>query len=376
MAGGGGGGRAIRVLNVAEKPSVAKAVSGILSKNQPGGMRVRDGRSRYNKIFEFNYTIRNQPCQMLFTSVTGHLMELEFDDRYRQWHSCDPVDLYNAPVRKYVPEDKLDIKRTLEAEARSCQWIILWLDCDREGENIAFEVLDVCRQANHNLNVWRARFSALIDREIHQSVQTLVQPNQLFSDAVDVRQEIDLRIGASFTRFQTMLLRGAFVLDFATDDRNLVLSYGPCQFPTLGFVVERYWEIQAHEPEQFWTINCTHNSDEGSATFNWMRGHLFDYTCGVTIYEMCIQEPTATVTKVKQQEKLKYPPHPLSTIELEKRASRYFRMSSEQTMKATLHFQGIALKPTPQIDLESSGTGWMSRACFTAIPWWLPDLFR
>ncbi|KAG5605012.1 hypothetical protein H5410_026504 [Solanum commersonii] len=257
-----------------------------------------------------------------------------------------------------IAPDKLDIKRTLEAEARSCQWIVLWLDCDREGENIAFEVLDVCRQANHNLNVWRARFSALIDREIHQSVQTLVQPNQLFSDAVDVRQEIDLRIGASFTRFQTMLLRGAFVLDFATDDRNIVLSYGPCQFPTLGFVVERYWEIQAHEPEEFWTINCTHNSDEGTATFNWMRGHLFDYTCGVTIYEMCIQEPIATVTKVKQQEKLKYPPHPLSTIELEKRASRYFRMSSEQTMKVAedLYQNGFISYPRTETDSFSEKT--------------------
>lgn len=42
-------------------------------------------------------------------------------------------------------------------------------------------------------------------------------------------QEIDLRIGASFTRFQTMLLRDAFVIESATNDRNLVLSYGPCQ---------------------------------------------------------------------------------------------------------------------------------------------------
>lgn len=77
---------------------------------------------------------------------------------------------------------------------------------------------------------------------------------------------------------------------------------------------------------------------------------------------MCVQEPTATVsytsnlllgkcwthsivslrvlitiqvTNVRQQEKLKYPPHPLNTIELEKRASRYFRMSSEQTMKVS-----------------------------------------
>ncbi|KAA8547075.1 hypothetical protein F0562_003504 [Nyssa sinensis] len=350
------GGRTIRVLNVAEKPSVAKAVAGILSRSQ--GLRVREGRSRYNKIFEFNYTISGQPCQMLFTSVTGHLMELEFEDRYRKWHSCDPVDLYHAPVRKFVPEDKLDIKRTLEEEARKCQWLVLWLDCDREGENIAFEVVEVCTEANRHLNIWRARFSALIDREIHESVQSLVQPNKLFADAVDVRQEIDLRIGASFTRFQTMLLRDAFVLEFATDDRNLVLSYGPCQFPTLGFVVERYWEIQSHEPEEFWTINCTHNSDEGIATFNWMHGHMFDYTCAVILYEMCVQEPIATVTKVRQQEKLKYPPHPLSTIELEKRASRYFRMSSEHTMKVAedLYQAGFISYPRTETDCFSERT--------------------
>ena len=92
----------IKVLNVAEKPSVAKSVSGLLSRNQ--GLRVREGRSRFNKIFEFNYSIRGQPCHMLFTSVTGHLMEVEFEDRFRKWHSCDPADLYHASVRKFVPE--------------------------------------------------------------------------------------------------------------------------------------------------------------------------------------------------------------------------------------------------------------------------------
>ena len=42
-------------------------------------------------------------------------------------------------------------------------------------------------------------------------------------------QEIDLRIGASFTRFQTMLLSDSFVMPFGEDDKKLVLSYGPCQ---------------------------------------------------------------------------------------------------------------------------------------------------
>ncbi|KAJ0623439.1 putative DNA topoisomerase [Helianthus annuus] len=195
----------------------------------------------------------------------------------------------------YVIKDKLDIRKTLEEEARKCQRLVLWLDCDREGENIAYEVVEVC------LN------------------------------------EIDLRIGASFTRFQTMLLKDAFDFNFSTDGRNLILSYGPCQFPTLGFVVERYWEIQAHEPEEFWKIQCSR---------------------AVLLYEMCVEEPTATVTKVKKQEKLKYPPHPLNTIELAKQASRYFSMSSEQTMKIAedLYQSGFISYPRTETDSFSTRT--------------------
>ncbi len=39
-----------------------------------------------------------------------------------------------------VLQDKAALRRNLETEARRCQWLVLWLDCDREGENISFEV--------------------------------------------------------------------------------------------------------------------------------------------------------------------------------------------------------------------------------------------
>ena len=41
---------------------------------------------------------------MVFTSVAGHLMELDFTDDMKKWRSCSPVDLYGAPVLKKIPQ--------------------------------------------------------------------------------------------------------------------------------------------------------------------------------------------------------------------------------------------------------------------------------
>jgi DNA topoisomerase IA len=38
------------------------------------------------------------------------------------------------------------MQRTLEREIRGCQHLILWTDGDREGENIADEIVEVVTQ--------------------------------------------------------------------------------------------------------------------------------------------------------------------------------------------------------------------------------------
>ena len=44
---------------------------------------------------------------MVMTSVSGHLMELEFPPSHRPWRSCAAGDLFGAPVVRSVPQVKL-----------------------------------------------------------------------------------------------------------------------------------------------------------------------------------------------------------------------------------------------------------------------------
>ena len=86
----------------------------------------------------------------------------------------------------------------------------MWLDCDREGEAIAYEVIQICTEENSQLELERAHFSAVTNKDIFKAINNMKKPDKNLSNSVEARQELDLRIGASFTRFQTLTLRNKF----------------------------------------------------------------------------------------------------------------------------------------------------------------------
>ncbi len=53
-----------------------------------------------------------------------------------------------------------------------------------------------------------------------------------------------------------------------------LLSWGPCQFATLGFVVDRAWKIERFVSEDFWSVKMAFDRGQGggSVEFEWARG--------------------------------------------------------------------------------------------------------
>jgi DNA topoisomerase III len=304
---------------------------------------------------------------MVTTSVRGHLAAQDFPAEYG-WTKCDPLVLFEAPIHTHYKDDLKPLERMLNNLSRSCQVVILWLDCDREGEAIGDEVRKVCLEGNQRLGVYRAKFSTVLEQEIQRALRSLGRLNENFVHAVQARSELDLRVGAAFTRFQTLRLQRKFD---GFSEAHGVVSYGPCQFPTLGFVVERWARIETFIPEDFWYIEMSllvaadgenteartepaagANRNSRSINFHWKRGRLYDQVTTAFLYDSCLEDGEAVVTQMTGRPKNKWRPVPLATVELQKRASRFLRLGAEQLMSAAeeLYQQGYISYPRTETE--------------------------
>jgi DNA topoisomerase III len=159
------------------------------------------------------------------------------------------------------------------------------------------------------------------DRQIHNAAQNPHNLDFPQASAVEARIVLDLRIGAAFTRMQTCRLQPLFqqisgVVSYGEHYSNFSFGSsqcvyaGPCQFPTLGFVVSRFDQVQAFKPEKFWYIylalchDVTGNREE--TPFTWNRGHLFDFPVAYAIYEGVLEDNMARVTKVTKKNTKKW----------------------------------------------------------------------
>ena len=138
---------------------------------------------------------------------------------------------------------------------------------------------------------------------------------------------MDLKVGVAFSRFQTLFFKGKY----GDLDARLV-SYGPCQTPTLGFCVDRHDQIVSFEPEDWWALDLSVRHRESALTveLEWGRSRLFDEEV-VRMLESIVREGTnvagqevgqVRVESVVEKEGRRGRPLPMNTVEMLKSASK------------------------------------------------------
>lgn len=293
--------RIYEILCVAEKNSIAKAVAGILS---GGTFETHNTRNKFVKNYKFDFTFpKYGSCHVVMTSVAGHLMELEFPPQYRKWSDVDQLDLFDASCADQVTDNAKSIHANLQSQGRRAQLLFIWTDCDREGEAIGYEIQQCIAAVNPSIVVERAVFNNLDAQHILHAARNPQILDMKQVQAVKARQQLDLKIGAAFTRFQTLLCQSRQQSRSNQAVSNTILSFGPCQWPTLGFVVERFLQRENFVPEPFWWIDMTLNYDRQKFPLQWIRSRIYDRLCCFILYERCVDENLPLkVTDVKKKE--------------------------------------------------------------------------
>ena len=332
------------VLMVAEKPSLALAIATHLC----GGVEVHTRSNGATPVHEFPGRFRARACRFRVTAVKGHVYSLDFLPEFQSWEDCEPAELFDAGTLKSPTSGA--VAGHVQREARGCSHLVLWLDCDREGENICFEVMHLAVPSLSSAGgrqVWRARFSAVSEVAVRRAMETLAEPNEAEASAVDARQELDLKVGVAFTRFQTR--------HFHERHRRLdgsTISYGPCQTPTLGFVVQRHVEILSFVSDPFWKIELALLAGGGAHAGEqfdvaWARERLFDQKATAVLCKLVAAAKRAVVAEVVHAEETLRRPEGLNTVTLLKVASAALGLGAQHTMRVaeSLYMDGYISYP-------------------------------
>lgn len=290
-------------LIICEKNIAARRIAYILS----------DGNYKQGRIAGIPYYSFDNH---VVVGLKGHIMKLDYPEEYSKWNDITPKNLIDVkPIKKILSPS---IARALKEIAKNVKEVIIATDYDREGELIGVEVLNLLPK---NVEIKRARFSAITSYEIKKAFENLGSVDYNLSKSAEARQYIDLIWGASLTRFIS-ISSNQLGKDF--------LSVGRVQTPTLALIVEKEKEIKNFIPKTYWIIKL--NMQKNGITFELKSDKIEDENEAKALYEKIKKESHAIVKKFLKQLVKEYPPHPFDTTTFLKDAS-YLGFSASNAMK-------------------------------------------
>jgi len=273
-------------LVIVESPAKAKTVGRFLGKG---------------------YTVR---------ASVGHVRDL-----LRSELSVDVDNDFNPKYR--VPNEKRPVVKELKVLAKEAEEIFLATDPDREGEAIAWHLLEAA-QIEPKLSK-RVVFHEITESAINDAFSHPREINMDLVDAQQARRVLDRLVGYSISPVLWEKVRSR-------------LSAGRVQSVALRLIVEREREIEAFNPVEYWSIKAELHPQGKKTTYTTKLAKIDDKDPElkdketVNGYLVEIEESPFTITRIKKSERRRKPSAPFITSTLQQETSRRLGYTARKTM--------------------------------------------
>ncbi|MHC1784458.1 MAG: type I DNA topoisomerase [Anaerolineaceae bacterium] len=234
------------------------------------------------------------------------------------------VDVENNFEPKYrVPNEKRPIVKELKGIAQHAAEIYLATDPDREGEAIAWHLMEAAA-------IEPALSKRVVFHEITESAvaEAFAHPRDIDMNLVDAQQArriLDRLVGYSISPILWEKVRSR-------------LSAGRVQSVALRLIVEREREIQNFIQEEYWTIDAELLPENGKVSYmarlikidNNDLALKNEISSAEVVKDM--QPAAYQIQKIKKSERRRKPSAPFITSTLQQEASRRLGFTAKKTM--------------------------------------------
>ena len=264
----------------------------------------------------------------------GHLRDLP--------KSTLGVDVENdfEPVYKPI-KGKEEIISDLKKSAKAADTVYLATDPDREGEAISWHLKQLLDLPDDKTR--RVTFNEITKKVVQESIQEPRDIDQNLVDAQQARRILDRLVGYELSPLLWKKIRRG-------------LSAGRVQSVATRMVDDRDREIEAFQPEEYWTLDANLLGADlkrtaFAARYHGKNGKKAELKSEESVNEV-IRETEGTlftVQSVKRTDKQRSPSPPFTTSTLQQEASRKLSMTPRRTM-------AIAQQLYEGVDIEGEGT--------------------
>lgn len=251
------------------------------------------------------------------TASLGHIRDLP--------HDALGVDVQNGFRPRYVTaKNKSEVIKKLASHVSDCDEVYIASDPDREGESIAWHIVQVTRP---KVNVYRVTFNEITKTGVKKAFDNPQQINMDLVAAQEARRILDRLVGY---KVSPALWRGL-------DESKL--SAGRVQSVALKLVVDRQKDIDNFVPREYWSISATFGVPSGqfeAKLVGWngkqWTSDTFPTAASAHVAITQLKQSLFRISKVEIKERSRQPFAPFITSTLQQAASTHLKLSPDITM--------------------------------------------